>query len=604
MNVLSKLYPYLYKYRVQVLLAIVSNILLSVFTVISIPLIIPFFKILFEGGAADIPVVDQKGLSDAQVYIQNSFTTLIETRGKEGALILICLVLIGVFFLRNLFRYTALAFMTPVRNGVVKDLRANFHSKLLDLPISFYSKNRKGDLISRATADVAEVETSILTVIEALFKAPIIMVGCLLFMFYISVKLTLFVFVLILFTALVMGSLSKSLKKRGVDIQSSLGELTSTIEESINGVRVIKAYQAEPFQKEKFETSNYNFYQFLNKLMYRREMAIPMSEFLGVTTVIILMWYGARMVFAGELMPEIFFAFVFAFYQVIEPSKLFANANYTLQRGEAALDRVLEILNAPIVINEVADSVEKTDFNSEISIQNLSYSYEGALDPALDQINLTIKKGEIIALVGPSGGGKSTFADLLLRMYDPSGGNIEIDGVDIKKLSLRSLRALFGYVSQEAILFNDTIEKNITLGAESSPADLKSAATIANADSFIADQTHQFETVIGDKGMKLSGGQRQRLTIARAVLRNPPILLLDEATSALDSESERVVQESIENALQNRTAIIIAHRLSTIQKANKIIVLDKGKIVQTGSHSELILEEGIYKNLIKMQSFD
>ena len=529
---------------------------------------------------------------------------MIETRGKEGALILICLVLIGVFFLRNLFRYTALAFMTPVRNGVVKDLRANFHSKLLDLPISFYSKNRKGDLISRATADVAEVETSILTVIEALFKAPIIMVGCLLFMFYISVKLTLFVFVLILFTALVMGSLSKSLKKRGVDIQSSLGELTSTIEESINGVRVIKAYQAEPFQKEKFETSNYNFYQFLNKLMYRREMAIPMSEFLGVTTVIILMWYGARMVFAGELMPEIFFAFVFAFYQVIEPSKLFANAYYTLQRGEAALDRVLEILNAPIVINEVADSVEKTDFNSEISIQNLSYSYEGALDPALDQINLTIKKGEIIALVGPSGGGKSTFADLLLRMYDPSGGNIEIDGVDIKKLSLRSLRALFGYVSQEAILFNDTIEKNITLGAESSPADLKSAATIANADSFIADQTHQFETVIGDKGMKLSGGQRQRLTIARAVLRNPPILLLDEATSALDSESERVVQESIENALQNRTAIIIAHRLSTIQKANKIIVLDKGKIVQTGSHSELILEEGIYKNLIKMQSFD
>jgi len=572
--------------------------------VISIPLIIPFFKILFEGGAADIPVVDQKGLSDAQIYIQNSFTTLIETRGKEGALILICLVLIGVFFLRNLFRYTALAFMTPVRNGVVKDLRANFHSKLLDLPISFYSKNRKGDLISRATADVAEVETSILTVIEALFKAPIIMVGCLLFMFYISVKLTLFVFVLILFTALVMGSLSKSLKKRGVDIQSSLGELTSTIEESINGVRVIKAYQAEPFQKEKFETSNYNFYQFLNKLMYRREMAIPMSEFLGVTTVIILMWYGARMVFAGELMPEIFFAFVFAFYQIIEPSKLFANAYYTLQRGEAALDRVLEILNAPIVINEVADSVEKTDFNSEISIQNLSYSYEGALDPALDQINLTIKKGEIIALVGPSGGGKSTLADLLLRMYDPSGGNIEIDGVDIKKLSLRSLRALFGYVSQEAILFNDTIEKNITLGAESSPADLKSAATIANADSFIADQTHQFETVIGDKGMKLSGGQRQRLTIARAVLRNPPILLLDEATSALDSESERVVQESIENALQNRTAIIIAHRLSTIQKANKIIVLDKGKIVQTGSHSELILEEGIYKNLIKMQSFD
>nr|HPN71032.1 ABC transporter ATP-binding protein [Saprospiraceae bacterium] len=536
--------------------------------------------------------------------IQNSFTTLIETRGKEGALVLICLVLIGVFFLRNFFRYTALAFMTPVRNGVVKDLRANFHSKLLDLPISFYSKNRKGDLISRATADVAEVETSILTVIEALFKAPIIMVGCLVFMFCISVKLSLFVFVLIIFTALVIGSMSKSLKKRGVDIQSSLGELTSTIEESINGVRVIKAYQAEPFQKEKFETSNYNFYQFLNKLMYRREMAIPMSEFMGVTTVIILMWYGARMVFAGELMPEIFFAFVFAFYQVIEPSKLFANAYYTLQRGEAALDRVLEILNAPVLINESADPIEKTDFNNQIAIQNLTYRYEGAQEPALDGINLTIKKGEIIALVGPSGGGKSTFADLLLRLYDPYSGNIEIDGIDVKKLSLRSLRSLFGYVSQEAILFNDTIQKNITLGAESSEADLRSAAAIANADNFIADQIQQYETVVGDKGMKLSGGQRQRLTIARAVLRNPPILLLDEATSALDSESERVVQESIENALQNRTAIIIAHRLSTIQKANKIIVLDKGKIVQTGSHNELILEEGIYKNLIKMQSFD
>lgn len=604
MNVLRKLYPYLYKYRVHVFMAILSNILLSIFTVVSIPLIIPFFKLLFEGAAVESTAAVSGDLSDAQVYIQNYFTEMIAERGKEGALIYVCILLAIVFLLRNIFRYGASVFMTPLRNGIVKDLRSDMHDRLLQIPISFYSNTKKGDIISRATADVAEVEASILTVIEALFKAPIIMVGSLFFMLFISVKLTLFVFVLIVFTALVIGGLSKSLKKKGVDVQSSLGELTSIVEESINGVRIIKAYLAEPFRKEKFNTTNQNFYQFLNQLMYRRELAIPMSEFLGVATVVVLMWYGATLVFSGELLPDVFFAFIFAFYQVIEPSKTFSSAYYNLQRGEAALDRVMSIIRQPLNILEKEGAEDIDGLREEILIKNLEFKYEGATDNALDGIDLTIKKGEIIALVGPSGGGKSTLADMLLRLHDPSGGGICVDGKDLRDISLRSLRQLFGYVSQEAILFNDSIRANITLGNEATDEAIAEAARIANAESFILEQNQGYHTVIGDKGMKLSGGQRQRLTIARAVLRNPPILLLDEATSALDSESERIVQSSIENALQNRTAIIIAHRLSTIQKADKIVVIDKGKIVQSGKHHELVNENGIYRNLIQMQSFD
>lgn len=585
-------------------MAIVSNILLSLFTVVSIPLIIPFFRLLFDGSEAASTAVVTGDLSDAQVYIEQFFTKMIADKGKEGALIYVSILLVIVFFLRNIFRYAASVFMTPLRNGVVKDLRSDMHDSLLRVPISFFSESRKGDIISRTTSDVAEVESSILTVIEALFKAPIIMLGSLIFMLFISIKLTLFVFVLILFTALVVGGLSKSLKKKGVDVQSALGELTSIVEESINGNRIIKAYLAEPFRKGKFEVTNQHFYQFLNQLMFRRELAIPMSEFMGVTTVVVLMWYGATLVFQGELLPEVFFAFIFAFYQVIEPSKVFASAYYNMQRGEAALDRVMEVIQQPIHIREAEDALTLNGFREEIVFDEVCFKYIGAGDNALDGVNLRIKKGDIVALVGPSGGGKSTLADLLLRMHDVSSGRISIDGTDIRELSLSSLRALYGYVSQEAILFNDTIEANITLGIEANDEEIAEAARIANATGFIQEQKDGIKTVIGDKGMKLSGGQRQRLTIARAVLRNPPILLLDEATSALDSESERMVQSSIENALRNRTAIIIAHRLSTIQKADLIVVLDKGKIVQMGKHNELIQESGIYSNLIQMQSFE
>ena len=604
MNVLKKLYPYLYKYRVHVFMAILSNVLLSIFTVISIPLIIPFFSLLFGDNVAPQTNAAEGDLSSAQIYIQQFFSQMITDRGREGALIYVCIILAVVFLFRNIFRYAAAAFMTPLRNGVVKDLRAALHERLLLIPISFYSKTKKGDIISRATADVAEVETSILTVVEALFKAPIIMVGCLIFMLFISVKLTLFVFVLIVFTAIVVGSLSKSLKKKGVDVQSALGELTSIVEESINGVRIIKAYGAEHFRKDKFEKTNHSFYNFLNQLMYRRELAIPMSEFMGVTTVVILMWYGATLVFSGELLPDVFFAFIFAFYQVIEPSKVFSSAYYNLQRGEAALDRVMSVIDQPIVIQEKPEAQELSKLENMIEIKDLVFKYDDASENALDGINLTINKGEIIALVGPSGGGKSTLADMLLRLHDAASGGIFVDGHDIKDLSLSSLRRLFGYVSQEAILFNDTIKTNITLGYDANDMQISEAAKIANAEGFILDQNNGYETVIGDKGMKLSGGQRQRLTIARAVLRNPPILLLDEATSALDSESERIVQSSIENALQNRTAIIIAHRLSTIQKADKIVVIDKGRIVQEGKHADLVIENGIYRNLIQMQSFE
>jgi len=600
MKVLLRLLPLLIKYKKWLWGSIISNVFFSIFTVVSIPLIIPFFKILF---GEDNLQPDTKA-SKPEIMLHDYFSSLVTSVGKDQALIYVCIALVAVFLFKNLFRYLALAFMAPVRNGIVKDLREMLHEKFLELPLDFYAEERKGDLISRATADVLEVEWSILNVIEAIFKAPIIIVACLAFMIYISPSLTGFVVVLIAFSAIVIGGLSKTLRKSSNKIQSTIGALTSTLEESINGIRIIKAYSAEEFQINKFNKLNKEFFQEINRLMFRRELSVPISEFLGVTMVIILLWYGARMVFEGTLLPTTFFAFIFAFYQVIEPSKLFSNAYYNILKGGAALDRIYSILDMKILIQDkTSKEVRKLGFKNKISFENVSFQYANSPTLALDNVSFSINKGELIALVGPSGGGKSTIVDLLLRMYDPTRGAITIDGVNIKDITLYQLRSYFGVVTQEAILFNDTIKNNITLGVEYLTDDnISTAVDQAAATKFVNETENGLENIVGDKGMKLSGGQKQRLTIARALIRNPDILLLDEATSALDSESELAIQQSLDRAMTQKTSLVIAHRLSTIKNANRILVLDQGRIIEVGTHQDLLTKNGIYKSLIEMQA--
>ncbi|MBK6365622.1 MAG: ABC transporter ATP-binding protein [Saprospiraceae bacterium] len=586
-------------YKNLFIASIISNILLSVFTVASIPLLIPFFQMLFE---KSVPVSSPPVTNDLDLWINYYLSTLIADVGKTKALMLVCGTMIVVFFLKNLFRYLALYFMAPVRNGIIYDIRKELFNKFLELPLSFYSGEKKGKLLSGMTTDVQEIEWSILNVLEAIFKAPIIMVGSIFFMIYISPQLTLFVLFLLLFTAVIIGGISKNLKKQSSIVQEKVGELTSTLEETIGGIRIIKGFGAENYQAKKFGAENIGFKDILTRLLWRRDMSAPLSEFLGITVVTVLLYYGSILVFDDLLQPETFFTFVFAFYQVIEPSKSFASAYYNIQKGMGALERIENILNTPNPIQEKENAEVVNDFSESIIFDNVSFVYKDSSEKVLDEVNLTIPKGSVLAIVGPSGAGKSTLADMLPRFYDPVSGSIRIDGKDIRNVTLSSLRDVFGMVSQEAILFHDTIRNNITFGKDASEEAIMAASKVANAHDFISAMPDGYDTVIGDRGMKLSGGQRQRLTIARAILRNPPVLILDEATSALDSESEKLVQEALTKLMEGRTSVVIAHRLSTIQNADIIVVMEKGKIIQQGSHAELIKDDNMYKKLVNLQN--
>ena len=586
-------------YKNLFIASIISNILLSVFTVASIPLLIPFFQMLFE---KSVPVSSPPVTNDFDLWINYYLSTLIADVGKTKALMLVCGTMIVVFFLKNLFRYLALYFMAPVRNGIIYDIRKELFNKFLELPLSFYSGEKKGKLLSGMTTDVQEIEWSILNVLEAIFKAPIIMVGSIFFMIYISPQLTLFVLFLLLFTAVIIGGISKNLKKQSSIVQEKVGELTSTLEETIGGIRIIKGFGAENYQAKKFGAENIGFKDILTRLLWRRDMSAPLSEFLGITVVTVLLYYGSILVFDDLLQPETFFTFVFAFYQVIEPSKSFASAYYNIQKGMGALERIENILNTPNPIQEKENAEVVNDFSESIIFDNVSFVYKDSSEKVLDEVNLTIPKGSVLAIVGPSGAGKSTLADMLPRFYDPVSGSIRIDGKDIRNVTLSSLRDVFGMVSQEAILFHDTIRNNITFGKDASEEAIMAASKVANAHDFISAMPDGYDTVIGDRGMKLSGGQRQRLTIARAILRNPPVLILDEATSALDSESEKLVQEALTKLMEGRTSVVIAHRLSTIQNADIIVVMEKGKIIQQGSHAELIKDDNMYKKLVNLQN--
>lgn len=600
MSALGTLLARARNYKRLVAAAIVSNILLSVLTVASVPLIVPFLQILFDQVP---PVTDLPAQASPTDHINYYMSRLIIDHGKQHALLTVCGSIIGVFFLKNVFRYLSLFFVAPLRNGILRDIRGDLYDQYMHLPLSFFADKKKGDLLSRLTVDIVEVERSILDAIEAVFKSPLVIIGCIGYMLWESPALTLFVFVLLIFVTVIIGGISRTLKRSSHKAQGLLGELNAIAEESLGGIRIIKGFGAESYFKDKYRQTNNDHKDILTKLVWRRDLSGPLSEFLGIVTVTVLLWFGSKQVFAGDLAPASFFAFLFAFFQVIEPSKSFSKAYYNVQKGLAALDRVEAFIQEP---NPIADCSGKADvrgLDDHISLRDVTFTYTADGQQVLDNIDLDIKKGEVVALVGPSGAGKTTLADLIPRFYDVTGGTITIDGTDIRNFSLDSLRSLFGIVSQDAILFNDTIRNNIDLGNSYSDLEIERAASIAHAHDFVMDLPSGYNTIVGDRGTLLSGGQRQRLTIARAVAGDPPILILDEATSALDAESEQLVQQALEQVMVGRTTIVIAHRLSTIRAADKIVVIDGGRVVEIGNHENLVSSGGAYAKLVEMQSF-
>ena len=521
--------------------------------------------------------------------------------GKVYALGWICFGIIGAVLLKNLFLYLSFYFLAPIRNAVTRKYSKLLYNKILQLPIGYFTEQRKGDILSRSSNDIAELETSIIGALEGMIKEPLNIIGIIIVLFAISIKLTLFVFVLLPLAGLIVGRIGRSLKKQTNKAQVKWGEIMSQMEETLTGLRIIKAFNAEGRVKKNFFGLVDEIFLIKNKILYRRDLASPLSESLGVIILCCVLWFGGKLVLSGEILSgSSFIGYVALFSQIINPAKALSQAFYNVNRGTATLDRLNEVLEAPIIVEEPANPIELKGFTNTIQFENVQFSYQDTT--ILDNINLTIQKGKTVALVGSSGAGKSTLADLVPRFHDVSNGHLLIDGKNIKDYSLTSLRQQISIVTQEPILFNDTIAANIALGKpDATEAEIIEAAKIANAFDFISKKEDGFNTVIGDRGSKLSGGERQRLTIARAVLKNPPILILDEATSALDTESEKLVQDAINNMMQNRTSIVIAHRLSTIRHADEIIVLQKGTIVERGNHDELLAQNGYYRKLIEMQ---
>ncbi len=597
MKTLLNLLPYLRPYTKVLSFAALFNLLLAVFTVVTIPAFIPFFQILFDM-KGNTTVAPSAGLLQD---IRNYFGALIAEQGKHRALVLVCIFLLAVLFFKNLFRYLALYVISRLRTGIIRDIRQKLYQKLLVLPVAFFSNERKGDLMSRMTNDVLEIEWSVLSTIEAIFREPIILLGSLIFMIYVSPVLTVVVFILMLFIGGVIGGVSRRLKKQSKQAQDQLGLVSSTLEETIGGMRIIKAFNGESFMKERFNRENGSYRDISLHMFRRRDLSAPLSEFLGVAAVITLLYIGSRQVFALQLAPEVFLTFIFAFYSVIDPSKALSHAWFNLQKASAALDRINHILETPITIESIPQAKKVSDFKEHIQFINVSFRYDEDGPWILKNINLTIPKGKTVAFIGRSGSGKSTLVDLLPRFYDVVEGEIRLDHINIKEIELQSLRSLFAIVTQEAILFHGTVEENITFGIPVNKNEIEEAAHLAYADEFILNTAQTYQLQIGDRGQKLSGGQRQRLTLARALLRKSPVLILDEATSALDSASEKLIQQALDRVLPDKTAIVIAHRLSTIQKADLIVVIEEGQIVESGSHKQLVASGGAYKRYLEVQ---
>lgn len=567
----------------------------------------PMLSVLFKQTAPLEQAPIWEGVSEIKTYVEaylNYFVTQQSAQGEGRALIFMVGLIIGMFFLKNLFGYLAMYFITFLRNGVLKDLRNALYDKSISLPLSYYSEKRKGDSLARITSDVLEIQHSFLSILELVVREPLTILFTITAMLVLSPKLTAFVFIFLPLAGFLISLLGKSLKRQSDAVQKEQGQFLSILEESLGGLKIIKGFNAESVFGQKFKDSTQRFFDFSNKLLNRQNLASPSSEFLGIAVIGILLWYGGQMVLVEQsLKPELFITYMSLAYQILTPAKAMSKASYGVKKGNAAAERVLEILETKNNIPEAKNAIDIQDFSQSINFKNVSFKYQD--QDVIKNLSLHIEKGKTVALVGQSGSGKSTLANLISRFYEVSEGAVEIDQTDIREIKQRSLRQLMGLVSQDPILFNDSIYNNIALGDPMAPETaIVEAAKIANAHEFILQQPQGYQTHIGDGGNKLSGGQKQRLAIARAILKNPPIMILDEATSALDTESEKLVQDALEKLMKNRTSVIIAHRLSTIQHADLIVVLKDGQIVEQGSHQELLKLKGNYHNLVHLQDLN
>jgi subfamily B ATP-binding cassette protein MsbA len=605
---LIKLFPYTQPYKSHIIWNVIYNILYALFSTISMLTLLPMLEVLF--GKTKViekaPIYNGIGkiMNFGKDYLYYQISELSKENGKQFALLLVVVLVIITFLLKNLFSYLASHHIMHLKNGVLRDLRKTMFNKIIELPVSYYSEKRKGDVMARMLGDVNEVQNSFFSILELVVKEPLTIAFALGTMFVISVKLTLFVLAFIPISGFVISKIGKNLKAKSLSAQNESGLLISIVEESLSGLKVVKSYNAENTFKNRFNDSINRLLKISNSIGNKNNLASPLSEFMGITTIATLLWYGGNLVLVDETLEgSAFIVYLTLAYNILTPAKSISKASYAVKNGLAAAQRVFEVLEVENEITNIENAIEKTSFESVISIKNINFKYED--ENVLKDFSLEVKKGHTVALVGQSGSGKSTIANLLTRFYDVNEGTISIDGVNIKDMNLHSLRGLMGLVTQDSILFNDTIKANIALGKQdATDEEIIEALKIANAYEFVKDLPLGIHTNIGDSGNKLSGGQKQRLSIARAVLKNPPIMILDEATSALDTESEKFVQVALENMMQNRTSIVIAHRLSTIQKADSIVVMQKGKIVEQGTHDELIALNGTYNKLVNLQSFE
>lgn len=610
MNTYLRILSYARPYRRYFPIYVLYTLLAIIFGLMNFTLLKPLFDVIFE----QAPQADMsKYLSKPDfAFTVDYFLTLFnyyfyqisETYGKFGTLVYVCIIIVISVFLSNLFTYLSGVVLAKVRAEVIKKMRMSIFEQVSRMHIGYFSNERKGDLMSKMTNDIQEVENSVVQSLRVVFKEPVTIILYFAVLFFMSFKLTLFTIMVIPISGAIIGGITRRLKKTAIESQESLGRIVNILDETIGGMRVIKAFGAQKYVRSKFDSET-DFYSDVNISMAKKnELASPISQFMGVSVVAGILVYGGSLVLNNnsDLSASDFITYIIIFTQVLNPAKEISRAASSIQRGLASADRIFKVVDTPSEIQNAENPVTVHTFSDAVQFHHVSFSYEK--EKVLDNISFTLQKGKTIALVGPSGGGKSTIADLVPRFYDPTEGKVTLDGVDLKTIEINSLIKQMGIVTQESILFNDSVFNNIAFGLEGiSEEKVIEAAKIANAHEFIVDLENGYQTSIGERGSKLSGGQRQRLSIARAVLKNPPILILDEATSALDSQSEKLVQEALTNLMANRTTLVIAHRLSTIQHADEILVIKKGQIVQRGTHQQLILEEGLYRKLSTMQSF-
>lgn len=604
MKNIKKILPFVLPYKRFALWNIFYNILYALFSTLSFIALMPMMQVLFETTKKVAVKPVWTSIWNVTAYGKELLYFQISLLDKTNALILVIILIISTFFFKNIFNYLASFNMMHLQNNVLKDMRIKLFEKIISLPIGFYSEQRKGDVMSRMLGDVGQFQNTFFVVLELIVREPLTILFTIIAMFNISLKLTLFVFVFIPLSGFIISRLGKNLKSKSGKAQEESGYFISILEETLGGMKVVKSYNAEKSFTQKFTDSILRMVKISNSIGNKNNLASPLSEFLGIVTIAILLWYGGKMVLIDKTLEgAVFIVYMALAYNILTPAKAITRASYSVKMGMASAERVLEILEFDNPIIDKQNAIEKHNFENEISLKNINFRYEK--DNVLKDFSLNVKKGQTVALVGQSGSGKSTIANLLTRFYDVNEGQIAIDGINLMDLKIESLRSLIGLVTQDSILFNDTIKNNILIGKrDATDAEVLEALKIANALEFVNDLPNGMNTSIGDAGNKLSGGQKQRLSIARAVLKNPPIMILDEATSALDTESEKYVQVALENMMQNRTSIVIAHRLSTIQKADLIIVMKKGRIVEQGKHDELVALKGTYHNLVNMQSLE